>query len=377
MLFTPTRFEEMASRWNVSVTGRCLDGRHLDMEWLATNGARSELGVMGGCFEPASWAKPRYVAPVECGASRLDRRREFPPPQPPRTRLPRMHSLTISLNSTYPDPIIHVVIRGNCRRVELDASSSVADTLGQARRCVRETPHAGCSDAVCSFESGCATFTGQFIQASTKMPLSRQLGGASASSAMRYQTLSLLDAGFCERCSAPSSSHIAHRVTLLRAKRLTSGRVRLGQYALEYLVEFEPRVPGPHLVYARLDYGSEKSALAADSTNVGWRGAFVGMRVMGSPFTLDVVPNERRAGAVLLAAPERTCVLADFADLSDVAMIATDDELLSLPRSKWVLTPRGCRMDRHRIGCSDGEPRCRSCSSPTWPRSRLPTHRSG
>ena len=334
------------------MTGRCLDGRHL----VAADGVRSELGVMGGCFEPAAWVQPRYVAPVECGSrmSRAAVRTTLTPIERPRPPLKR---LTIALNASHPDPVVNVVIRGNCRRVGLDADAgSSADILEQARRCVRRVPHAGCGDAVCSYESGCATYTGQFIEISTRVPLTRQLGGApGASTSKHHQTFSLLDAGFCEICYAPSSSHGAERITRLQTTRLVSGHPPLELYALEYLIEFEPRVAGPHLVYARVDYGNETVALSADGTvNMGWRGAFIGARAGDSPFALDVAANELHDVAAPTA-PTRTCGLSDFEDLSDAAMIAADAEMLSLPRSHWVLTPRGCRIGRHRISCSDGE----------------------
>ena len=338
--------------------------------------------------------RTRLVRPTQCTGPLPPLPPPPPPPPPSRAR----QRLRVWFLSNHSDPVLSVTIKGNCV-----ASRLAEDALEAARQCVNVSTHAGCRR---SEEQPLMFYTGLHLARRVHKPIARQLLGESreraASSARDGQrapvrTLSLLDQGLCEVCRAPASLQLPAHVTLRRRRRLGGvdggggggedgggGGGRLGgvdgggggedeaaawrgAYNLTYLVEFDARVAGPHLVYVRLDFASaaEAGAGALDpptpldagagvAATGGYRGRFLGQRVAGSPFRVDVAAHE-------LPPPppgaERPCTGADLSDLAARGWLQADDATTARqPPTKWAYRLRHCALGAYR-GC-DRVARC-------------------
>lgn len=377
--------------WNDTAEGLCEGGQHLKASRLLPR----DTGV-GQCHERSL----TYVVPTteRCNPRPRDSTPTSLGPTPtslgsastwwvPSTSTPTAaaeHSAPEVLRFTYISqhaaPVLHVLVRGNCRAVPLEPSLSATEA---AALCIGRSPH-----ALCGSVEQPKLYAGMHLAEAHETPLLLQLdasaprnphGGPHYSKPRSrgkqppgWRTLSLLDTGRCERCRAPAAVHAADAVHLVRRLPLGACCPQAGPFNLTVEVRFTPAVRGPHLIYAREEFASLEVALragrgapAADDAERG-RGSYLGGLVPGSPFEHLVrrapvvataaagAPTSYAGGVALRAAPRaalRTCVAADFADLSRAAFIAPDAGTLALPRSQWRLSPRGCTVARHAVTC--------------------------
>ena len=299
-----------------------------------------------------------------------------PPPQQSES-WPVTSAVTFNFSflSATPTPVLRVVIKGNCVATPINHSFS-------HQACLQSFPAKGCRNPEHNPTKPVVLYPGQHLgEASTESAMFNSLTVESHGSRAEtsLQTLSMLDDMLCEYCSAPSSLHLAEHVrqvgrTIVSAAQRTSlsdaeraqvalrrslAGWRVGIYSssyspplynLSYSIAFRPRVGGAHLVHVRLDYASEAAALqpTAESDADTWRGPFLGERVGGSPFSLDVGSDVFRE----VRKKKPACKVSDFADLGNAALIAPDAESLRLPSSRWRYEPLGCTLRPFHVKCS-------------------------
>ena len=81
----------------------------------------------------------------------------------------RLMRLTTSFVFPHPLPVLHVTIKGNCLATPL-AANGTGVSQDAVRRCVHDTPHAGCHLPAAKSGTRVMRYTGQHIVVGDKMP---------------------------------------------------------------------------------------------------------------------------------------------------------------------------------------------------------------